>query len=443
VKLHNAITDVPGILVGHADDAQALTGCTVVLCEKGAVAGIDQRGGAPGTRETDLLHPMHLVQKVHAVLLAGGSAFGLDAASGVVRYLEERRIGFNVRVARVPIVPAAILFDLGVGRADVRPDAAMGYAACRQASSQPPSQGNAGAGMGATIGKLLGMGGAMKGGIGTASVDAGGGVVVGALAAVNSLGDVVDPATGAVLAGLRPVRVGPIRLGGSGPFADTLKIMRGLAGRAVLRYALRGNTVIAVVATNGRLTKQMPRPRSGRAADAVASAVVRAVEAHGVMGVPARREVWRRAASDHRQSPFGGGTMFRKKDEVQGRDEGPERVDSVFGADLTWKGEIGGRGGLLIEGAFEGEITLNGLIVVGEQGRVVCRTLKANTVVVAGSVRGDITARRVEITRTGRVWGDVVAEAFSTEEGAFLRGQITMEERVDLGLPQEQGKDSE
>jgi cytoskeletal protein CcmA (bactofilin family) len=121
----------------------------------------------------------------------------------------------------------------------------------------------------------------------------------------------------------------------------------------------------------------------------------------------------------------------------------PERVDLVFGADLTWKGEIGGRGGLRIEGAFEGEITLNGLVVVGEQGRVVCRTLKANTVVVAGSVRGDITARRVEITRTGRVWGDVVAEAFSTEEGAFLRGQITMEERVDLGLPQEQGKDSE
>jgi len=135
--------------------------------------------------------------------------------------------------------------------------------------------------------------------------------------------------------------------------------------------------------------------------------------------------------------------MFRKKGESQGRDEAPERVDSVFGADLTWKGEVGGRGGLRIEGAFEGEIVLQGLVVVGEQGRLVCRTLKATTVVVAGSVRGDITARRVEITRTGRVWGDVVAESFSTEEGAFLRGQITMEERVDLGIPQEEGEDSE
>lgn len=154
----NAITDVPGIRVGHADDPEALTGCTVILCERGAIGGVDQRGGAPGTRETDLLRPMHLVQKAHAVLLAGGSAFGLEAAGGVVRYLEERRVGFNVRSARVPIVPAAILFDLGVGRADVRPDAAMGYAACLRASTDPPAQGNAGAGMGATVGKLFGMG---------------------------------------------------------------------------------------------------------------------------------------------------------------------------------------------------------------------------------------------------------------------------------------------
>ncbi len=128
--------------------------------------------------------------------------------------------------------------------------------------------------------------------------------------------------------------------------------------------------------------------------------------------------------------------MFRKKDEAQERGTSPERVDSVFGAELTWKGEVGGRGGVRIEGAFEGDITLQGIVVVGEQGRVICRTLKATTVVVAGSVRGDITARRVEITRTGRVWGDVVAESFSTEEGAFLRGQITMEERVDLGFPE-------
>jgi cytoskeletal protein CcmA (bactofilin family) len=135
--------------------------------------------------------------------------------------------------------------------------------------------------------------------------------------------------------------------------------------------------------------------------------------------------------------------MFRKKDEGKERGEGPERVDSVFGAGLTWKGEIGGRGGIRIEGAFEGDIALHGLVVVGEQGRLVCRTLKATTVVVAGSVRGDITAQRVEITRTGRVWGDVVAESFSTEEGAFLRGQITMEERVELGLPQEEAGDAE
>jgi len=145
----NAITDVPGILIGHAHDAEALTGCTVVLCEDGAVGGVDQRGGAPGTRETDAMRPMHLVQKVHAVVLSGGSAFGLDSATGVVRYLEEKGVGFNVGVARVPIVPAAILFDLGVGRADVRPDAKMGYAACLNASSERPAEGNAGAGMGA------------------------------------------------------------------------------------------------------------------------------------------------------------------------------------------------------------------------------------------------------------------------------------------------------
>ena len=175
MKLRNAITDVPGLKVGHAQDEEALTGCTVVLCEGGAVGGVDQRGGAPGTRETDAMHPLHLVQQVHAVVLAGGSAFGLDAATGVVRYLEERGVGFDVRVAKVPIVPAAILFDLGIGRADVRPDAAMGYRACQNASADPPAEGNAGAGMGATVGKILGPGQAMKSGIGTASMEIGGG----------------------------------------------------------------------------------------------------------------------------------------------------------------------------------------------------------------------------------------------------------------------------
>ncbi|HMK08989.1 MAG TPA: P1 family peptidase [Anaerolineales bacterium] len=331
MSLHDAITDVPGIRVGHADDPEALTGCTVVLCEKGAVGGVDQRGGAPGTRETDLLRPMHLVHKVHAVLLAGGSAFGLEAAGGVVRYLEERRIGFNAGAARVPIVPAAILFDLGLGRSDVRPDAAMGYSACSRATRQPPAQGNAGAGMGATVGKLLGMAGAMKAGVGTACLDAGGGVRVGALVVVNSLGDIVDPESGEIIAGLRPARWGPLRLGGRGPFAGTLAMMRRGTGRTVLRLAARGNTLLGVVATNARLSKEQAnkvaqmshdgvaraiRPAhtmldgdtifalstGGRradvnlvgafAAEAMARAIVRAAqEAHGVAGIPAQRDL--------------------------------------------------------------------------------------------------------------------------------------------------------
>ena len=181
-----SITDVLGIKVGHDQDLSALTGCSVVLCESGAIAGVDQRGGAPGTRETDLLRPMHLVEKVHAIVLAGGSAFGLEAATGVMRYLEERKIGFDVRVAHVPIVPAAILFDLEVGDSTVRPDAAMGYRACQNAASPMVSQGNIGAGTGAAVGKMFGVKRAMKGGIGTASMDLGGGVIIGALVAVNA-----------------------------------------------------------------------------------------------------------------------------------------------------------------------------------------------------------------------------------------------------------------
>src|SRR4026209_570230 len=162
MKQMNAITDVRGIEVGHAQDEEALTGCTVIICRKGAVAGVDVRGGAPGTRETDLLNPVNLVEKVHAVVLSGGSAFGLDAATGVMRYLEEQKIGFNVGVARVPIVPSAILFDLNLGRADVRPDAAMGYRAAMSASSEAPRQVNAGVGMGASVGKMFGLSLAMK-----------------------------------------------------------------------------------------------------------------------------------------------------------------------------------------------------------------------------------------------------------------------------------------
>ncbi|MBM3150864.1 MAG: P1 family peptidase [Chloroflexi bacterium] len=251
----NSITDIPGIRVGHAQDEEALTGCTVVLCEKGASAGVDQRGGAPGTRETDLLSPINAVGKVHAVLLAGGSAFGLDAAAGVMRYLEGRKVGFNTGAARVPIVPAAILYDLAIGRADRRPDDEMGYQACVHASADAPMEGNIGAGMGASVGKIFGMKQAMKSGLGSACLDAGGGVLVGALVAVNAFGDVVDPQTGAILAGARSTHIGPFRLGQPGPFADTLATLRKPAGRTVMRLVSSRNTVIGVVVTNARLTK--------------------------------------------------------------------------------------------------------------------------------------------------------------------------------------------
>jgi L-aminopeptidase/D-esterase-like protein len=269
----NSICDISGIRVGHAHDLDALTGCTVVLCEAGAVGGVDQRGGAPGTRETDALQPIHLIQNVHAVMLAGGSAFGLDAATGAVRYLEERGVGFNVQVARVPIVPSAILFDLGFGRADVRPDAQMGYQACQNASTDRPAEGNIGAGAGATVGKILGMGQAMKSGIGTASMAIGGGVVVGAIMAVNAFGDVIDPATGLILAGARPLQKGPLNIGGKGQFADTLKVMKTLAGRAIAGFSSRGNTVIGVVATNARLNKEQVNKVAQMAHDGLARTI--------------------------------------------------------------------------------------------------------------------------------------------------------------------------
>jgi len=263
---HNAITDVPGIRVGHATNAEARTGCTVVLCPAdGAVGGVDQRGGAPGTRETDLLRPMHLVERVHAILLAGGSAFGLDAASGVMHWLEEKGVGFDARVAKVPIVPAAILFDLDVGRADVRPDAGMGYAACEAASDGPLAAGSVGVGTGCTVGKVLGAGRAAKSGVGTASADLGGGLVVGALVAVNAFGDVVDPHTGEILAGARALQ-------GEG-FADTLATMKGMVGKTVLRFAGRSHTVIGVVATNARLTKVEANKVAQMAHDGLARAV--------------------------------------------------------------------------------------------------------------------------------------------------------------------------
>jgi L-aminopeptidase/D-esterase-like protein len=262
-SIPHGITAVPGIRVGHATDPEGMTGCTVVLCEKGAVGGVDQRGGAPGTRETDLLRPFHLVQEVHAVLLAGGSAYGLAAADGVMRYLEEKGIGFDARVAKVPIVPAAILFDLDLGDPKARPGAALGYAACQAATSDPVAEGNVGAGTGATVGKIMGMGRAMKSGLGSAAVSLGRGLVVGALLAVNSFGDVVDPQSGEILAGARKPRADEP--------ADTLEVMRSIVGKAVLKFA--SNTVIGVVATNARLTKEEANRVAQMAQDGIARTV--------------------------------------------------------------------------------------------------------------------------------------------------------------------------
>lgn len=273
MNLKNAITDVRGIEVGHAQNDEALTGCTVILCRKGAVAGVDVRGGAPGTRETDLLNPLNLVEKVHAVVLAGGSAFGLDAAGGVMKYLEENKVGFNTGAAKVPIVPSAILYDLNLGRADVRPDSAMGYHAAASASSGAPAEGNVGAGTGASVGKMFGAGLATKSGVGTAGMDIGGGVIVGALAAVNAWGDVVDPRTNEIIAGLRSGKVGPLRVGGKGHFADTLAMMKKPVGRTVLGFAMRANTVIGVVATNAKLTKAQAAKVAQMAQDGIARTI--------------------------------------------------------------------------------------------------------------------------------------------------------------------------
>ncbi len=269
----NAITAVPGIEVGQAQDLSALTGCTVVLCRKGAVAGVDVRGSAPGTRETDLLDPVNLVQKVHAVVLAGGSAFGLDAASGVMKYLAEQKIGYGLGSARVPIVPAAILFDLGLTKSSRHPDPEMGYAAAASATAGLVLEGNVGAGTGATVGKIFGMAGAMKSGLGTASLEIGGGVIVGAIVAVNAFGDVLDPDLGQIIAGARPAKIGPVKLGGSAQFADTLEVMRSFVGRTILGFAAKSNTVIAVVATNAKFSKVQCTKLAQMAQDGLARSI--------------------------------------------------------------------------------------------------------------------------------------------------------------------------
>ena len=246
MAMNHTLTDVPGLRVGHWTDLAAATGCTVVLCGEGAVAGVDVRGSAPGTRETDLLNPLNTVQEVHAVLLGGGSAYGLAAADGVMRWLEEHGYGYDVGVAKVPIVPAAILFDLGIGLSDVRPDARAGYAACEAASNGPVAQGNVGAGTGATVGHALGFKQVTKSGLGSASRRVAGGIVVGALAAVNAFGDVYDPKTQQVIAGTR-------RIGAPG-FLTSGEFLESMMGRTLAEATAR-HTTLVVVAVNAALTK--------------------------------------------------------------------------------------------------------------------------------------------------------------------------------------------
>jgi len=272
------LTAVSGIRVGHHTLAERPTGCTVVLAEAGAVAGVDVRGGAPGTRETDLLDPVNMVQKVHAIVLAGGSAFGLDAAGGVMRYLEEKGVGYDALVARVPIVPAAILFDLGVGsNPKIRPTAECGYAAAQAATDGPVAEGSVGAGAGATVGKMGGPARSMKAGIGSAAIVLPNGLVVAALVAVNAVGDVIDPATGQVVAGVR-------NADGKG-FADARVLLRsGALGRRDPDFDRRKpgpgaaprpgeNTTIGVVATNATLTKAEAKKVAQMAHDGYARAI--------------------------------------------------------------------------------------------------------------------------------------------------------------------------
>ena len=317
------LTAIPGLKVGHFTLSERPTGCTVVLAEGGVVGGVDIRGGAPGTRETALLDPVNTVQEVHAVVLSGGSAFGLDAASGVVRYLDERDIGYRVGEIRVPIVVGAILYDLSVGDdPSIRPDADCGYRAASHATTETPTEGNVGAGAGATVGKMRGMAHAMKGGVGTASITLDDGLTVAAIVAVNAVGDIIDPTTGSVIAGVRTED-------GRG-LADARVLLRAGASNEPQSGA---NTTIGVVATSATLTKaeatkvaQMAQDGLARtiypahtpgdgdtvfslamgtfsgdasvsrigalAADVMAEAIVRAVRAAtGIPGIPAASDI--------------------------------------------------------------------------------------------------------------------------------------------------------
>jgi L-aminopeptidase/D-esterase-like protein len=309
-----SICDVPGLSVGHATDERGVTGCTVVLCPtRGAVAGVDVRGAAPGTRETDLLRPEATVERVHAILLTGGSAYGLDAAGGVMRFLEEQGVGFAMRAAVVPIVPAAVIFDLGIGDARARPNAAMGEAACRAASTAPPAQGSVGAGTGATVGKTAGREHATKGGIGTASMRLPGGGVVGALVVVNAVGDVVDEG-GRVLAGARgpdgwladrraSMAVGehttigivatdlPLDKAGATRLAQAAHDGLALAVRPA-HTAFDGDTFFALATGEGSRVWPVPVEATSAAAQVVALAIRRAVVQATSLGVVlARRDV--------------------------------------------------------------------------------------------------------------------------------------------------------
>ena len=263
-RVARGLTAVDGVKVGHHTLTERPTGCTVVLTQGGAVAGVDVRGGAPGTREIALLDPVNTVAEVHGIVLAGGSAFGLDAATGAVRFLEERGIGYETRSAHIPIVPAAILLDLGVGDApEIRPTADCGYRAAMAATTGDIAEGNVGAGAGATIGKLRGAGRAMKGGLGTASIRLENGLTVAALVAVNAVGDVIDPATGQIVAGVRTED-------GRG-LADARRLLR--AGE-VTGSGPAENTTIGVVATNARLTKPQATKIAQMAHDGYARAIV-------------------------------------------------------------------------------------------------------------------------------------------------------------------------
>jgi len=258
------ITQVPGIRVGHFTLPSGLTGCTVVLADgEGAIGGVAQRGGAPGTRETDLLDPTNLVERVNAIVLSGGSAFGLDVGTGVMKFLEEKNVGYKTNAGVVPIVPAAVIFDLPfIGTSKARPTADCGYKAAAAATSASVAEGNVGAGAGATIGKIGGGRTAMKAGIGSAAIALPNGLVIGALVAVNAVGDVIDPGNGAVVAGARDA---------SGKLADARKVLR--AGAVTTPPRPAENTTIGVVATNAKLTKAQAARLALMADDGLARAL--------------------------------------------------------------------------------------------------------------------------------------------------------------------------